>query len=72
MRTATEEFRRARDHLLSSYGDLPRARAFPRPVIGETFNWVADWFDAIAEGNHATALRVVDLDKQGRSSPTPH
>lgn len=65
MRTATEEFRRARDHLLSSYGDLPRARAFPRPVIGETFNWVADWFDAIAEGNHATALRVVDLDKQG-------
>jgi acetyl-CoA synthetase len=63
--TATDEFRRARDHLLSSYGDLPRARAFPRPAIGETFNWVEDWFDAIADGNDATALRVVDLDKQG-------
>ncbi|MFC1408660.1 AMP-binding protein [Streptacidiphilus sp. N1-12] len=63
--TATEEFRRARDHLLASYGDLPRARAFPRPAIGETFSWVEDWFDAVAEGNHAPALRVVDLDKQG-------
>ncbi|MGW2420985.1 AMP-binding protein [Streptomyces sp. NPDC001709] len=65
MRTATDEFRRARDHLLDSYGDLPRARAFPRPAIGETFSWVADWFDVIADKNHATALRVVDLDKQG-------
>ncbi len=65
MGTATDEFRRARDHLLSAYGDLPRARAFPRPALGETFNWVADWFDAVAEGNDATALRVVDLDKEG-------
>ncbi|MGW7530475.1 AMP-binding protein [Streptomyces sp. NPDC054783] len=65
MRTATGEFQRARDHLLSSYGDLPRARAFPRPGPGQTFSWVADWFDAISDGNHATALRVVDLDRQG-------
>ncbi|MET8159343.1 AMP-binding protein [Sphaerisporangium sp. NPDC005289] len=66
MRTATGEFQRARDHLLSSYGDLPRARAFPRPEVGESFSWVADWFDVIADGNHATALRVLDLDRQGK------
>ena len=65
MRTETLEFQRARDHLLASYGDLPRARAFPRPAVGQSFSWVADWFDAIADGNHATALRVVDLDRQG-------
>ncbi|MER5583466.1 AMP-binding protein [Streptomyces asoensis] len=65
MPDATGEFRRARDHLLSSYGDLPRARAFPRPGLGETFSWVADWFDVISDGNTATALRVVDLDRQG-------
>lgn len=65
MRTPTDEFQRARDHLLSSYGDLPRARAFPRPAVGTAFNWVADWFDVISDGNHATALRLVDLDRQG-------
>jgi acetyl-CoA synthetase len=65
MPTATGAFQRVRDHLLSSYGDLPRARAFPRPALGETFSWVADWFDVISDGNDATALRVVDLDRQG-------
>lgn len=65
MHAATEEFRRARDHLLSSYGDLPRARAFPRPGFGDGFSWVADWFDAVCDGNDATALRIVDLDRQG-------
>jgi acetyl-CoA synthetase len=65
MHSVTREFQRARDHLLSSYGDLPRARAFPRPAVGQTFSWVADWFDVVADGNHATALRVVDLDRQG-------
>ncbi|WP_182875542.1 AMP-binding protein [Microbispora sp. H10670] len=65
MNPATVEFQRARDHLLSSYGDLPRARAFPRPEVGQDFSWVADWFDVIAQGNDAIALRVVDLDQRG-------
>ncbi|RAJ46226.1 acetyl-CoA synthetase [Kitasatospora sp. SolWspMP-SS2h] len=58
------DFRAARDHLLSTRDDLDAARGFPRPA-GEHFNWALDWFDVLAEGNGAVALRVVDLDADG-------
>ena len=63
-RSAYEEFRAARDYLLEHRGDLDGARAFPRPRSSR-FNWALDWFDREAAGNHAVALRVVDLDADG-------
>jgi acetyl-CoA synthetase len=61
---AYQGFRAARDHLLRHRGDLQGARDFPRPAA-EHFNWALDWFDREAAGNHAIALRVVDLDADG-------
>ncbi|NGN63523.1 AMP-binding protein [Streptomyces sp. A7024] len=59
---ATEEFRAARDFLLSHREDYEAARAgfsWPRP---ERFNWALDWFDRIAHGNGRTALHIVEED----------
>ncbi|GAA4881231.1 AMP-binding protein [Serinicoccus chungangensis] len=53
----------ARDRLLELYGDPGRAREeFRYPDVGERFNWAVDWFDAIARGNDAPALVVVQED----------
>lgn len=53
-------FIEARDLLLHSREDLARAqREFRWPALGE-FNWVRDYFDAIAAGNETAALRVID------------
>ncbi|MER5485018.1 AMP-binding protein [Streptomyces sp. NPDC002812] len=57
-----EEFRAARDFLLAHREDYDTAYAgfrWPRP---ERFNWALDWFDAIARGNHRTALRIAEED----------
>jgi acetyl-CoA synthetase len=49
-----------RDALLQAREDWPSAqRDFRWPAFDE-FNWVRDYFDVIAAGNHAAALRVVD------------
>ncbi len=57
--TPTEAFRDARDFLLAHRTDYEAAcRGFrwPRP---QAFNWAFDWFDALARGNAALALRIV-------------
>ena len=57
---ATEAFLEARDQLLRCRDDLAEAlRAFRWPAFTD-FNWVRDYFDVIAAGNEAAALRVVD------------
>lgn len=57
---STQAFLEARDLLLRCREDLSGAlRAFRWPVFGE-FNWARDYFDVIAAGNDAAALRVVD------------
>ncbi|MER5882978.1 AMP-binding protein [Streptomyces sp. NPDC001941] len=61
-RSATEEFRAARDFLLEHREDYETAYAgfvWPRP---ERFNWALEWFDVIAAGNRATALHIVEED----------
>ncbi|MFJ8162819.1 AMP-binding protein [Streptomyces sp. NPDC096136] len=60
--SATEGFLAARDFLLAHRGRYEAARdgfTWPRP---ERFNWAFDWFDRIAEGNGADALRIVEED----------
>ncbi|MFF4579394.1 AMP-binding protein [Streptomyces sp. NPDC001389] len=60
--SATESFLAARDFLLAHRGRYEAARdgfTWPRP---ERFNWAFDWFDRIAEGNGADALRIVEED----------
>ncbi|WP_327301186.1 AMP-binding protein [Streptomyces goshikiensis] len=64
--SATEQFLAARDFLLERRGDHEAARAgftWPRP---KRFNWALDWFDRIAEGNAADALRIVEEDGTSR------
>jgi acetyl-CoA synthetase len=41
-------------------------REFRWPEVGERFNWAVDWFDAIARGNEATALWIVEEDGSER------
>ncbi|MFD3545562.1 AMP-binding protein [Streptomyces sp. NPDC058655] len=60
--SATAQFLAARDFLLDRRGDYEAARSgftWPRP---RHFNWALDWFDHIAAGNDATALRIVEED----------
>jgi acetyl-CoA synthetase len=63
--TATEGaagFRAARDFLLAHRADYSAAHAgFQWPELDE-FNWALDWFDAIAQGNDAPALWIVEED----------
>src|SRR6185295_12829464 len=62
MTTPRDEFLRARDFLLAHRLDYPTAvRDFRWPRL-ETFNWALDYFDALAAGNDAPALRVVRED----------
>ncbi|MEU9718308.1 AMP-binding protein [Streptomyces sp. NPDC047976] len=65
--SATESFQAARDFLLEHRGKYDAAHAgftWPRP---ERFNWALDWFDHIATGNGADALRIVEEDGTSRS-----
>ncbi|MFE9462186.1 AMP-binding protein [Streptomyces virginiae] len=58
----TAQFLAARDFLLERRGDYEAARTgftWPRP---HRFNWALDWFDHIAAGNDADALRIVEED----------
>jgi len=60
---ATTAYRAARDQLVALSGQHDRAvREFRWPDVGERFNWAVDWFDAIARGNDATALWIVEED----------
>ncbi|MEV4859567.1 AMP-binding protein [Streptomyces ossamyceticus] len=60
--SATEEFRAARDFLLThreDYATAYKGFTWPRP---DFFNWALDWFDEIARGNDRTALHIVEED----------
>ena len=58
--TNSDRFIALRDGLLHTREDWQRAcREFRWPQF-ERFNWVADYFEVIAAGNDATALRMVD------------
>lgn len=58
----TQAFREARDFLLAHRTDHETAyEKFRWPALDE-FNWALDWFDVLAEGNDATALRIVEAD----------
>src|SRR4051812_17754030 len=59
---ATEQFRAARDFLLSKRTDYDGAvRDFVWPQF-DHFNWALDWFDAIAGGNDRSAIWIVEED----------
>jgi acetyl-CoA synthetase len=58
----TQAFREARDLLLAQRGRHDAAVAAFRWPRLQHFNWAIDWFDVLAEGNHATALWVVNED----------
>lgn len=65
--SATENYRAARDHLIALRTDHEvAAREFSFPDVGERFNWAIDWFDAIARGNDANALVIVEEDGSSR------
>ena len=49
-----------RDELLHMREDCARARREFRWPVFEHFNWARDYFEVIAAGNEATALRMVD------------
>ena len=60
---STTAYREARDTLVALTGQHDRAvREFRWPDVGERFSWAVDWFDAIARGNDATALWIVEED----------
>ena len=60
---ATTLFRAARDELLSLAGNYEKAvETFTWPRLAGPFNWAVDWFDAMARGNPACALWIVEED----------
>ncbi|MET7683639.1 AMP-binding protein [Streptomyces sp. NPDC005423] len=64
---ATEEFRTARDLLLSLRTDHDTAAArftWPRPTH---FNWAFDWFDHIARGNDRIAVKIISPGRPSES-----
>lgn len=60
--SAVTEFLKARDFLLANRTDYEAAYAgFQWPQLSE-FNWAIDYFDAMAKGNDAPALWIVEQD----------
>ena len=60
MSTQPGAFLQARDYLIANRTDYETAyRGFRWPKL-DRFNWALDYFDAMARGNDALALRVVD------------
>ncbi len=56
-------YRAARDGLFALRDDYAAAlEQFEWPRLEGTFNWAIDWFDAIARGNDAPALWIVEED----------
>ena len=60
---ATTSFREARDGLLALAGNYEKAvDTFIWPRLDGPFNWAVDFFDAMARGNDACALWIVEED----------
>src|SRR5690348_11973291 len=67
---ATEAFRAARNQLMGWRGDHRAAvSGFQWPDVGERFNWAIDWFDAIARGNGAPALMILEEADAAEGKP---
>jgi acetyl-CoA synthetase len=58
--TNSRRFIELRDRLLRAREDDERARREFRWPVFEVFNWAQDYFEVIAAGNDASALRIVD------------
>jgi acetyl-CoA synthetase len=58
--TNSGRFIAVRDQLLRTREDWEAAQDKFRWPVFEQFNWVADYFDVVAAGNDAMALRLVD------------
>jgi acetyl-CoA synthetase len=64
MTNELDAFLAARDHLLAHRDQLgPACAGFTWPRL-ERFNWALDYFDAIAAGNEAPALRIIEENGQ--------
>ena len=62
-KSATDNFRKARDRLVAFRDNHAEAVAgFEWPDVGDSFNWGIDWFDAIARGNNQPALVIAEED----------
>lgn len=62
MNDSLKAYRQARDFLLQHRSDYDTAHAgFQWPKLTH-FNWALDHFDEMAQGNHATALHIVNDD----------
>ena len=62
-----DAFLAARDFLLTKHGRYGEAYADFRWPSLERFNWALDYFDEMARGNDATALRIVRDDGSDRA-----
>ncbi|WP_340540456.1 AMP-binding protein [Nocardioides sp. GXZ039] len=61
--TATSALRASRDQLIDLRTDYAGAiEGFEWPDVGDSFNFAHDWFDAVARGNDAPALVIVEED----------
>ncbi|MEM9565964.1 MAG: AMP-binding protein [Actinomycetota bacterium] len=61
--SANEAFLAARDFLLEHRTDYETAvGGFDWPDVGDTFNWVTDYFDMMADGNDQRALHLLEED----------
>lgn len=61
--STTALFRAARDELLTLAGNYEKAvETFVWPRLDGPFNWAIDYFDAMARGNNACALWIVEED----------
>lgn len=66
--TGTDALRAARDQLVALRTSYDQAcREFRWPDVGESFNFVHDWFDPIATGNDRPALVIAEEDGSSRS-----
>ncbi|MBP3043280.1 AMP-binding protein [Arthrobacter jiangjiafuii] len=62
-KSATTVFCEARDELLALAGNYEKAvETFTWPRLEGRFNWAVDYFDAMARGNDACALWIVEED----------
>ena len=58
----SDDFRLARDYLLTHRRDYEAAYRDFRWPQPEQFNWALDWFDVIADGNPRPGLWIIDDD----------
>lgn len=64
--TNTEQYRAARDRLLTSIGDYSQAvDSFRWPRLTGAFNWATDWFDVIARSPERAGQAALWITEEG-------